>query len=138
MVPASMPKLQFSRLGADGSSEELMSKTNPEVRDLLLYDAGNHVETGVEVRGIARAGRYHHSIRLKLLDLFNRRAKRNDSHSTSPLDERSNDVSFHTTIEYHDVRPRPIDSFRHWCRDLANDVVLARERRISRASDQVF
>jgi len=56
MVPASMPELQFSRLGTDGSSQELVAKTNPKVWDLLLYDAGNQVETGVEVRGIARAG----------------------------------------------------------------------------------
>jgi hypothetical protein len=105
MIRASMSKLQFSSLGANGPSEELMSQAYPEVRGPLLQDSRDDIETGVEVRGIARARRYHHSVRLKSLDLFMCGAEGNDSHPTSPLDERSHDVSLYTAVEYHDVRP---------------------------------
>jgi hypothetical protein len=53
----------------------------------MLQDASDQVETGVEIRGIAGAGRHHHSIRLQSLDLFKRGAEWNDGHPTSPLDE---------------------------------------------------
>src|SRR5215207_6358737 len=101
-----------------------MTQTYAKVRDLLLQNASDKVETGVEVRGIARTGRYHHSVRLKSLDLITRGAERNDCHPTAPLDERSNNVSLHTTVEDYDVRPHALDSLRVQGRDLTNDVAL--------------
>jgi hypothetical protein len=138
MIPASMPKLQFSCLGADRPSEELVAKTDPKVGNLLPQDACDQVETGVEVGGITRAGRYHYSIRLKSLNRFRCGAERNDGHPTSPLDERSHNISLYSAIDYHDVRPGALKCLR--CRGchLSDDVALPRKGSVSRTRNEVL
>ena len=133
-----MPEFELSSLGANGPREELMTQTNPKVRNLLLQDASDEIETGVEVRGIPGPGRYHHSVRLKTLDLFMRGAKGNDGHATSPLDERSHNVSLYTAIEDYDVRPGAFNSLWFWGRDLSDDVALPWEGCLSGASDKIL
>ena len=132
-----MPEFQLSRLGADRPRQELVTQTDPKVRDLLLQNAGDNVETGVEVRGIARTGRYDHSVRLKSLDLFTRGAERNDCHPTAPLDKRSNDVALHTTVEDDDVRPHALDSLSSPAVTSPTTSCSARQRRFSRACDEI-
>src|SRR4051812_19269680 len=105
MISTSMPELEFSCLGADRPGQELMSQTNPEIRNLLPQHAGDQLESGVEICWVAGSGRYHDPVRLKPLDLFSRRAEWNDGHPTAPLNQRSNDVSLDSAVKNHNVRP---------------------------------
>jgi hypothetical protein len=75
---------------------------------------------------------------LKTLDLFMRGAKGNDGHATSPLDERSHNVSLYTAIEDYDVRPSAFNSLWFWGRDLSDDVALPWEGCLSGASDKIL
>jgi hypothetical protein len=65
-----MPKLQFSRLGANRPRQELVTETNTEVRNLPFQQPGNDIEARVKICGIAGTGRHHHPIWLEALDFF--------------------------------------------------------------------
>src|SRR5690606_9523646 len=106
MVAAPVAELQPSRLGADGTCQQLVAETDPEERDSRPENALHGLHRRLCLCRIARSWRGHHAIRCQRQNLGYRRRYRNDRNtSTTPL-QRRDDALLQTTVEHDDVRAR--------------------------------
>src|SRR3712207_6690364 len=102
-----------------------MSQTNSKVRDIALENAGDHVETGIQIGWISWTWRHDNAIGLVALDFRQPAAKRHHRNPGSPLDKRSDDIAFHAAVKHHDMGPDAVEHFSSIGCNLPDGVILS-------------